>query len=158
MIFSNPLFGFNDDNYNSRDNNPLFNEILEDVENEDSNVSNFDEPVLHNTPLFDKDECFDPGGDTDEINVFLAIDVPSDIMDAYSDSEGDALEILHNTTHNLSPEVFFDHEPQCFKDELGLDKLKSTDIANITRKEPKMDTRRNEYTRAGNYQALVNKS
>ncbi|GJU76280.1 hypothetical protein Tco_1273350 [Tanacetum coccineum] len=106
------------------DINPLFNEILEDVESEDSNVSNFDEPVLLNTPLFDKDECFDPGGDIDEIDVFLAIDVPSDIMDAYNDSEGDVLEILHNTTHNLSPEVFFDHEPQCFKDEPELDNVK----------------------------------
>ncbi|GKG52231.1 hypothetical protein Tco_0547106, partial [Tanacetum coccineum] len=80
MIFSNPLFGFNDDNYNSSNINPLFNEILEDVENEDSNVSNFDEPVLLNIPLFDEDECFDPGGDIDEIDAFL---------DDYNDSEGD---------------------------------------------------------------------
>ncbi|GJX55521.1 hypothetical protein Tco_0285418 [Tanacetum coccineum] len=50
--YSNPLFEF-DDNYNSSDINPLFNEILEDVESKDSNVSNFDEPVLLNTPLFD---------------------------------------------------------------------------------------------------------
>ncbi|GJS85564.1 reverse transcriptase domain-containing protein [Tanacetum coccineum] len=127
MIFLTHLFGFNDDNYNSSDINPLFNEILEDVESEDSNVSNSDEPVLLNTSLFDEDECFDPGGDIDEIDVFLAIDIPSDIVEAYSDSEGDAIEILHNTTHNLSPEVFFDHEPQCFKDEPGLDKLKSMD-------------------------------
>ncbi|GKA56613.1 hypothetical protein Tco_0755685 [Tanacetum coccineum] len=90
--------------------------MLEDVESEDSNVSNFDEPVLLNTPLFDEDECFDPGGDIDEIDAFL---------DDYNDSEGDAFEILHNTTHNHSPEVFFDHEPQCLKDEPGLDKLKS---------------------------------
>ncbi|GJV28008.1 hypothetical protein Tco_1384456 [Tanacetum coccineum] len=103
---------------------PSESEILEDVESEDSNVSNSDEPVLLNTPLFDEDECFDPGGDIDEIDVFLAIDVPSDIMDAYNDSEGDVLEILHNTTHNLSPEVFFDHEPQCFKDEPELDNVK----------------------------------
>ncbi|GJV96712.1 abscisic aldehyde oxidase 3 [Tanacetum coccineum] len=84
QIYSNPLFEF-DDNYNSSDINPLFNEILEDVESEDSNVSNSDEPVLLNTPLFDEDECFDPGGDIDEIDVFLAIDVPSDIIDAYND-------------------------------------------------------------------------
>ncbi|GKA36227.1 reverse transcriptase domain-containing protein [Tanacetum coccineum] len=58
QIYSNPLFEF-DDNYNPSDINPLFNEILE---NEDSNVSNFDKPVLLNTPLFDEDECFDPGG------------------------------------------------------------------------------------------------
>ncbi|GJY97783.1 hypothetical protein Tco_0514693 [Tanacetum coccineum] len=83
MIFSNPLFGFNDDNYNSSNINPLFNEILEDVENEDSNVSNFDEPVLLNIPLFDEDECFDPGGDIDEIDAFLA-----DAHSLYNDLKG----------------------------------------------------------------------
>ncbi|GKD09071.1 hypothetical protein Tco_1188756, partial [Tanacetum coccineum] len=59
QVYSNPLFEF-DDNYNSSDINPLFNETLEDVESKDSNVSNFDEPILLNTPLFDEDECFDP--------------------------------------------------------------------------------------------------
>ncbi|GJY53175.1 reverse transcriptase domain-containing protein [Tanacetum coccineum] len=112
-IYSNPLFEF-DDNYNSSDINPLFNEILEDVESKDSNVSNFDEPVLLNTPLFDEDECFDPGGDINKIDAFL---------DDYNDSEGDVLEILHNTTHNLFPEVFFDHEPQGLKDEPDNDNL-----------------------------------
>ncbi|GJU60524.1 reverse transcriptase domain-containing protein [Tanacetum coccineum] len=121
MIFSNPLFGFNDDFTSSDDEsflndiNPLFNEILEDVKSEDSNVSNSDEPVLLNIPLFDEDECFNPGGDINEIDAFL---------DDYNDSEGDVLEILHNTTHNLYPEVFFDHEPQCFKDEPELDNMK----------------------------------
>ncbi|GKD45886.1 reverse transcriptase domain-containing protein, partial [Tanacetum coccineum] len=76
QIYSNPLFEF-DDNYNSSDINPLFNEILEDVESKDSNVSNFDEPVLLNTPLFDEDECFDPGGEIDKIDAFMA---------AYNDS------------------------------------------------------------------------
>ncbi|GKB79613.1 hypothetical protein Tco_0946508 [Tanacetum coccineum] len=57
---------------------------------------------LLNTPLFDEDECFDPGSEIDKIDAF---------MDAYNESEGDVLEILHNTTHNLFPEVFFDHEP-----------------------------------------------
>ncbi|GJV19631.1 hypothetical protein Tco_1368651 [Tanacetum coccineum] len=133
MIFSNPLFGFNDDLTSSDDksfleedvpketfkiySNPLFefDEMLEDVESEDSNVSNFDEPVLLNTPLFDEDECFDPGGDIDEINAFL---------DDYKDSGEDVLEILHNTTHNLFLELFFDHEPQCFKDEPKLGNIK----------------------------------
>ncbi|GJT22864.1 reverse transcriptase domain-containing protein [Tanacetum coccineum] len=44
-IYSNPLFEF-DDEYISSDENPLFNEVLEDIESEDSYVSNFDEPVL----------------------------------------------------------------------------------------------------------------
>ncbi|GJY31583.1 reverse transcriptase domain-containing protein [Tanacetum coccineum] len=117
QVYSNPLFEF-DDNYNSSNINPLFNEILEDVERKDSNVSNFDEPVLLNTPLFDKDECFDPGGEIDKIDAF---------MDAYNDSEGDVLEILHNTTHNLFPEVFFDHEPQGLKDEPDNDDLMTED-------------------------------
>ncbi|GKB54136.1 reverse transcriptase domain-containing protein [Tanacetum coccineum] len=116
-IYSNPLFEF-DDNYNSSDINPLFNEILKDVERKDSNVSNFDEPVLLNTPLFDEDECFDPGGEIEKIDAF---------MDNYNDSEGDVLEILHNTTHNLFPGVFFDHEPQGFKDEPDNDDLMTKD-------------------------------
>ncbi|GKC51019.1 hypothetical protein Tco_1073764 [Tanacetum coccineum] len=126
QIYSNPPFEF-DDNYNSSDINPIFNEILEDVENEDSNVSNSDEPVLLNTSLFDEDECFDPRGDIDEIDVFLAIDVPSDIMDAYNDSKGDVLEILYNTTHNLFLEVFFDHDPRSLKDEPDNDDLMTKD-------------------------------
>ncbi|GJU70712.1 reverse transcriptase domain-containing protein [Tanacetum coccineum] len=117
QVYSNPLFEI-DDNYNSSDINPLFNEILKDVECKDSNISNFDEPVLLNTPLFDKDECFDPGGEIDKIDAF---------MDAYNDSEGDVLEILHNTTHNLFPEVFFDHEPQGLKDEPDNDDLMTED-------------------------------
>ncbi|GJX75848.1 reverse transcriptase domain-containing protein [Tanacetum coccineum] len=95
QVYSNPLFEF-DDNYNSSDINPLFKEILEDVESKESNVSNFYEPVLLNTPLFDVDECFDPGGEINKIDAFL---------DAFNDSEGDVLEILHNTTHNLFLEV-----------------------------------------------------
>ncbi|GKD02965.1 hypothetical protein Tco_1177939, partial [Tanacetum coccineum] len=114
-IYSNSLFEFND-NYNSSNINPLFKEKLEDVESDDSNVSN--EPVLLNTPLFDEDECFDPGGDINKIDTFL---------DDYNDSEGDVLEILHNTTHNLFPEVFFDHDPRSLKDEPDNDDLMTED-------------------------------
>ncbi|GKA18094.1 hypothetical protein Tco_0697931 [Tanacetum coccineum] len=58
-IYSNPLFDF-DDEYISSDVNPLFKEVLEDIENKDSYVSNLDEPALLVTPLFDanEDECF----------------------------------------------------------------------------------------------------
>ncbi|GJX75522.1 hypothetical protein Tco_0314117 [Tanacetum coccineum] len=66
--------------------------------------------------VIDEAECFDPGGNNDEIDVFLAIEVPTYIEEGYYDSEGDIiyLESLlsDDTTHNLSPEVFFDHEPQ----------------------------------------------
>ncbi|GJX31845.1 hypothetical protein Tco_0241700 [Tanacetum coccineum] len=105
QIYSNPLFEF-DDNHNPSNINPLFKEMLEDVKIKDSNVSNYDEPVLLNTPLFDEDECFNPGGKIDKIDAF---------MEDYRDSEGNVLEILHNTIHNLFPEVFFDHEPQGLK-------------------------------------------
>ncbi|GJR79781.1 hypothetical protein Tco_0150566 [Tanacetum coccineum] len=43
-IYSNPLFEF-DDEYISSDVNPLFDEVLEDIECEDSYDSNLDEPV-----------------------------------------------------------------------------------------------------------------
>ncbi|GKE61400.1 hypothetical protein Tco_1511767 [Tanacetum coccineum] len=71
-IYSNPLFEF-DDKYISSDVNPLFNEVLEDIESEDSYVSKLDEPDLLLTPIskLNEDECFDPGGDVDEIELLL---------------------------------------------------------------------------------------
>ncbi|GKC65131.1 reverse transcriptase domain-containing protein [Tanacetum coccineum] len=101
-FYSNPLFEF-DDNYNSSDINPLFKEILEDVESKDSNVSNFDEPVLLNTPFFDEDECFNPGADNDEIDAFLAIEISTYIKEGYYDSDGDVfyLERLLIETYSI---------------------------------------------------------
>ncbi|GKC56423.1 hypothetical protein Tco_1084021 [Tanacetum coccineum] len=71
-IYSKPLFEF-DDEYIFSDVNPLFVEVLEDIENKDPYDSDLDEPALLVTPLFDfnKDECFDPGGDVDEIELLL---------------------------------------------------------------------------------------
>nr|GEU41264.1 hypothetical protein [Tanacetum cinerariifolium] len=88
-IYSNPLFEF-DDEYIFSDENPLFDEVLEDIENKDFYISNMDEPNLFVTTLSDsnEDECFDPGGDVDEINAF---DIPSDFEDGYYDSKGDVL-------------------------------------------------------------------
>ncbi|GJW86596.1 hypothetical protein Tco_0161936 [Tanacetum coccineum] len=91
-IYSNPLFEF-DDEYISSDVNPLFDEVLENIESKDSYVSNLDEPVLLVTPLFEfnEDECFDPGGDVDEIEFLLhhdpstsKISVASSILDVFS--------------------------------------------------------------------------
>ncbi|GKG06655.1 hypothetical protein Tco_0329624, partial [Tanacetum coccineum] len=44
-----------------------------DIENKDPYDFNLDEPALLVTPLFDanEDECFDPGGDVDEIAFLL---------------------------------------------------------------------------------------
>ncbi|GKB08295.1 hypothetical protein Tco_0836579, partial [Tanacetum coccineum] len=59
----------------------------EDVEIKNSNVS--DKLVFLNTPLSDKDECFAPEDDNDEIDDFLAIEVSSNLEEGYFDSEGD---------------------------------------------------------------------
>ncbi|GJX40678.1 reverse transcriptase domain-containing protein [Tanacetum coccineum] len=66
QVYSNPLFEF-DDNFNSSNVNPLFNEMVEDTENKNSNVSISDEPVLLNSPLSDKIESFAPEDDIDVI-------------------------------------------------------------------------------------------
>nr|GEU50833.1 hypothetical protein [Tanacetum cinerariifolium] len=85
VTFSNPLFKF-DDEYISSDVNTLFDEVLENIESKDSYDSNLNEPGLLVTPLSDanKNECFDSGGDDDEINVL-------DYEDNYYDSKGDIL-------------------------------------------------------------------
>ncbi|GKB46033.1 hypothetical protein Tco_0896786 [Tanacetum coccineum] len=76
--------------------------------------------ILYDAPI-DEAECFDLGGDNDEIDAFLAIEVPMYSEEGYYDSEGDVI-FLENllsddTTHNLSPKVFFDHEPQQIRNE-----------------------------------------
>ncbi|GKB35103.1 hypothetical protein Tco_0880045 [Tanacetum coccineum] len=114
-IYSNPLFEF-DDEYISSDVNPLFDEVLENIESKESYVSNLDEPALLVTPLSDAndDECFDPGGDINEINVFLDIDISMDIEDGYHDSEGDIIYL--ESLLNLPPKVFLDHDPKSLSD------------------------------------------
>ncbi|GKA70780.1 reverse transcriptase domain-containing protein [Tanacetum coccineum] len=107
QVYSNPLFEF-DDIFTSSNVNPLFNEMVEDVKNENSNVSNFDEPVFLNTPLSDKVECSDPEDKIDETNAFLAMEVSSNFEEGYYDSEGDVI-FLENL---LAFEVIFDHEPK----------------------------------------------
>ncbi|GJX00133.1 reverse transcriptase domain-containing protein [Tanacetum coccineum] len=71
--------------------------------------------ILYDAPI-DKAKCFDPGGDNDEIDAFLAIEVPTYIEEGYYGSEGDVIYLERllsdDTTHNLSSEVFFDHEAQ----------------------------------------------
>ncbi|GKE76369.1 hypothetical protein Tco_1542489, partial [Tanacetum coccineum] len=110
QVYSNPLFEF-DDNFTSSNVNPLFNEMDEDVKNENS-----DEPVLLNIPLTNKVECSDPEDDIDEIDAFLAMEISMDYEEGYYDSEGDVLFLesllCEDTTHNLSPEEIFDHEPK----------------------------------------------
>ncbi|GJZ12274.1 hypothetical protein Tco_0547504, partial [Tanacetum coccineum] len=73
MTFSNPLFDSNDD-FTSSDDESFLEE--DDIESKDSYVSKLDEPALLVTPLSDtnEDECFDPGGDIDEIEACLTSD------------------------------------------------------------------------------------
>nr|GEW48175.1 hypothetical protein [Tanacetum cinerariifolium] len=88
-IYSNSLFEFNDE-YISNNINPLFDEVLEDIESKVSYDSNLDEPTLLVTPLFDanKDECFDPGDDVDEIELLLYHDLSTLNMSIASILEG----------------------------------------------------------------------
>ncbi|GJS16493.1 hypothetical protein Tco_0410965 [Tanacetum coccineum] len=79
----------------------LKEDMLEDVESNDSNVSNFDDPVLLNTPFSDKTECLDPGGDNDKIDAFLAIEVSTNIEEGYYDSEGDSDPLYHEFADEL---------------------------------------------------------
>nr|GEY49597.1 hypothetical protein [Tanacetum cinerariifolium] len=114
VIFSNPLF-----------------DVLEDIVNKESYVSNLDELALLVTPLFDanEDECFDPEGDIDKIDAFLDIDVSTNIEDGYHDSEGDIIYLesflSNDTILNLPPEVVLDRNPRSLKDEPDNDDLKS---------------------------------
>ncbi|GKC06201.1 hypothetical protein Tco_0997811 [Tanacetum coccineum] len=144
-FYWNPLFEF-DDEYISSDVNPLFDEVLENIESKDSYVSNLDKPALLVTPLFDanEDECFDLGGEFDEIKACLTSDsIPPGIDGADFDPEGDIL-LLKNLLNDdmsfplppkelhfeglnipLDSEEFLDHDPRSLKDELDKEDLKS---------------------------------
>ncbi|GJY54442.1 hypothetical protein Tco_0446106 [Tanacetum coccineum] len=100
VTFSNPLYDSNDDFISSNDES-LPEE--DDIESKDYYVSNLDEPALLVTPLSDanEDECFDPGGDIDEIDAFVDIDVSTDIEDDYHDSEGNVSKPGHLSRSRL---------------------------------------------------------
>ncbi|GJR64789.1 hypothetical protein Tco_0010854 [Tanacetum coccineum] len=120
VTFSNPLFDSNDDFTSSNDNdiNPLFDEVLEDIENKDPY-----QLALLVIPLFDanEDECFDPGGIIDEIDAFLDMEISTNIENGYHDSEGDIIYLesllIDDTIPNLPPKVFLDHDPRSLKEE-----------------------------------------
>nr|GEV46496.1 hypothetical protein [Tanacetum cinerariifolium] len=85
-IYSNPLFEFDDD-YISSDVNPLFDEVLEDVEYKDSYASNLDESTFLVTPLSDsnEDEYFAP---CDDVELLLHRDPSTPTMSVVSILEG----------------------------------------------------------------------
>ncbi|GKD12912.1 hypothetical protein Tco_1197319, partial [Tanacetum coccineum] len=79
--------------------------------------------ILYNAPIDDlmtKDKIFDPGGDIDEIDAFLDVDISMDIEDGYHDSEGDILyleSLLSNDTIlSLPLKVFLDHNLRSLSD------------------------------------------
>nr|GEV93299.1 hypothetical protein [Tanacetum cinerariifolium] len=117
-ICSNPLFEL-DDEYISSDLNPLFDEVLEEINSKASYDYNLDDPALLVTHLFDsnKDECFNPEGDVDVINAF---DISSDFKDGFYDSKGDVLYLesllSDDTSLNLPPNMYLDRDPRSFSD------------------------------------------
>ncbi|GJW31300.1 hypothetical protein Tco_0051332 [Tanacetum coccineum] len=86
VTFSNPLFEF-DVNFNSSTINPLFDEMLEDIECKDYYDSNLDESTFLVTPLSDsnKDGCLAP---EDDIKILLHHDPSTPLKSVSSILEG----------------------------------------------------------------------
>ncbi|GKE13284.1 hypothetical protein Tco_1416835 [Tanacetum coccineum] len=74
--------------------------------------------ILYDDPI--NDLIFDPGGDIDEIDAFLDIDIPTNIKDGFYDSKGDILYLesflSNDTTPNSPPEVFLDRNSRSLSD------------------------------------------
>ncbi|GJW38049.1 hypothetical protein Tco_0060969 [Tanacetum coccineum] len=71
--------------------------------------------ILYDDPI--DDLIFDPGGDIDEIDAFLDIDIRTNIKDSFYDSEGDVLYLesllSDDTTPNSPPEDCPNYEDFC---------------------------------------------
>ncbi|GJV29103.1 hypothetical protein Tco_1385551 [Tanacetum coccineum] len=78
--------------------------------------------ILYDAPI--NDLIFDRGGDIDEIDTFINVDISMDIEDGYHDSEGDILYLecllSDDTTLSLPPKVFLDHDPRSLSDIIDL--------------------------------------
>ncbi|GKC06515.1 hypothetical protein Tco_0998125, partial [Tanacetum coccineum] len=90
-------------------NDPPFekNENLFDLECKTNNWKR----ILYDAPI-DEAECFDPGGDNDEIDAFLALEVRM-YIEGYYDSEGDSDPLHHEFTGELitiPPGIVREHE------------------------------------------------
>nr|GEY22486.1 hypothetical protein [Tanacetum cinerariifolium] len=122
VTFSNPLFNSNDD-FISSDDESLSDEDVSkyNVKIYSNTFFEFDDEYISSdvNPLLD--ECFDSGGDVDEIN---------DFEDGYYDAEGDIilLESLlsDDSTPNLPSEVFLDRDLRSLSD-APIDNLMSED-------------------------------
>nr|GEU73911.1 hypothetical protein [Tanacetum cinerariifolium] len=137
VTFSNPLFDSNDDFTSSDDESLSDEDVPKDKVKIYSNpLFEFDDKYISNDPdlLFthfletNEDECFDSGGDIDEIGAFLEIDVSTDIKDGYYYSKGDIIYLenllTYDIIHSLLSEMFLDHNPKGLKDEPNDDDLK----------------------------------
>ncbi|GJR84666.1 reverse transcriptase domain-containing protein [Tanacetum coccineum] len=84
-------------------------------------VASILEGFIDEPPFEENDDLFDLECDNDKIDAFLAIEVSTCIEEGYYDSKGDVIFLQNllsdDTTHNLSPKVFFDHEPQQIRNE-----------------------------------------
>nr|GEX61349.1 hypothetical protein [Tanacetum cinerariifolium] len=110
--------------------------VLENIENKDYYGSYLDEPNLLVTPPSDanEDECFNPGGDIDKIELLLHHDPSTlkmsvaSILERYYDSEGDIIYLENLLTYDTIPsllsEMFLDHEPKGLKVEPNDDDFK----------------------------------
>ncbi|GJV87836.1 hypothetical protein Tco_1531774 [Tanacetum coccineum] len=129
VTFSNPLFDSNDDFTSSDDEGQseciVLVPILEGFTNKHPLKENDDlfdleskknelKKILYDDPI--DDLIFDPRGDIDEIDVFLDIDIPTNIMDDFYDSKEDVLYfeglLSDDTTPSPPPEVFLDRDPR----------------------------------------------
>ncbi|GKE93478.1 hypothetical protein Tco_1574573, partial [Tanacetum coccineum] len=67
------------------------------------------------------------GGEIDEIDAFLDMDISTDIKNGYHDSKGDIIYLesllIKDTIPNLPPEVFLDRDPRSLEDEPDKDDL-----------------------------------
>nr|GEV16406.1 hypothetical protein [Tanacetum cinerariifolium] len=132
VTFSNPLFNLNDD-FTSSDDESLSDEDVpeENVKIYSNPLFEFDDECISSdvNPLFHEDECFDPGGNFDEIDAFLDIDTSTDVKDGYHDSEGDIISLesllTNETIPSLPPEVFLDHDTKTLNDESVIDDSKN---------------------------------
>ncbi|GKE99388.1 hypothetical protein Tco_0022739, partial [Tanacetum coccineum] len=149
-IYSNHLFEF-DEEYIYSDINPLYNEVLEDIDRTpppDSKLVSLKEVENFNPSIslirsgmmtrvadipsleLNDDECFNPGGG--EIDA----DIPSDFEDDYYNSERDIIYLesllINDTIPNLPLEVFLDHDPKSLNDEPNIDDLKIKENVRFT--------------------------
>ncbi|GKA93040.1 hypothetical protein Tco_0815026 [Tanacetum coccineum] len=127
ITYLNPLFDL-DEEIISSEFNPIHNEVLDSISKND----HFDaksylpkSPLNHNTLI-----VFSPRNDPldHEFTGEIIIN-PSRIAREHEEYIRDVFYLekllIDDTTHNLFPEVLFDHEPQCFKDESEFDTLKN---------------------------------